>query len=79
MWDTAWDVGTSSYVMYSCGPLHMDEQSQDDILEPTYSSCVPIRDVDLKTNQNQWTIERGGESGSWISVLIVRHDDDDVG
>ena len=22
--------------MYTCGPLHMDEQRQDDQLEPTY-------------------------------------------
>ena len=27
---------------YSCGPLHRDEQRQDDQLEPTYSSFVPI-------------------------------------
>ncbi len=27
------------------GPLHMDKQRQDDQLEPTYSSHVPIRDV----------------------------------
>ena len=37
MRDTA---GTSSYVMYSCGPLHMAEQRQGDQLEPTYSSSV---------------------------------------
>ena len=38
--DTAGEVRTSSYVMYSVGPLHMDEQRQDVQLEPTYSSCV---------------------------------------
>ena len=27
--------------------------------------------------RKQWTIERGGERGSGISVLMVRHDDDD--
>ena len=26
MRDTAGEVGTNSKVMYSCGPLHMDEQ-----------------------------------------------------
>ena len=31
--------------MYSCGPLHIDEQRQDDQLEPTYSSSLPIWDV----------------------------------
>ena len=55
----------------------MDEQRQDDQLEPTYSSSVPIRDVVLKTCRKQWTIEKGGEKGSGISVLMARHDDDD--
>ena len=35
MWDTAGEVGTSSLVMYSYGPLHMAEQKQGDQLEPT--------------------------------------------
>ena len=60
-----------------CGPLHMDEQNQDDQPEPTYSSSVPIQDVVLKTCQKQWTIGRGSKRGSGISVLIMRHDDDD--
>ena len=55
----------------------MDEQRQDDQLEPTYSSSVLIRDVALKTCRKQWTIEKGGEKGSKISVLMARHDDDD--
>ena len=42
MQDTAEEVGTSSLVMYSCGTLHMNEQRQDDQLEPTYSSSLPI-------------------------------------
>ena len=63
--------------MYSCGPLHMDEQRQDDQLEPTYSSSVPIWDVALKTSWKQWMIEKGGEKGSGISMLMARHDDDD--
>ena len=40
----------------------MDEQRQDDQLEPTYSSSVPIG--------------RGGERGSGISVLKVQHDNE---
>ena len=48
MQDTAGELGINSYVTYSCGPLHMDEQKQDDQLEPTYKSCVPIQDVALK-------------------------------
>ncbi len=55
----------------------MDVQRQDNQLEHTYSSSVPIRDVDLKTYRKQWTIGRGGERGSGISMLIARHDDDE--
>ena len=43
---------------YSCGSLHMDEQRQDDQLETTYSSSMPIWDVGLKTCRKQWMIER---------------------
>ena len=49
----------------------MAEQRQDDQLEPTYSSSVPIRDIALKTYRE------GGKRGSGISVLIAQHDDDD--
>ena len=55
----------------------MDGQRQDDQLEPTHSSSVSIRDVVLKTYLKQWTIEKDGEKGSGISMLIERHDDDD--
>ena len=54
----------------------MDEQRQDDQLEPTYNSSVPIRDVTLRTCRKRWTIEKGGGRGSGISVLMARHDDD---
>ena len=49
----------------------MDEQKMDDQLESTYSSSVPIRDVALKTCWKQWTIEKSGERGSGISVLMA--------
>ena len=55
----------------------MDEQRQDNQLEPTYSSSVLIWDVALKICWKQWTIGRGGERGSGISELMVQHDDDD--
>ena len=55
----------------------MDEQREDDQLEPTHSSSVPVQDVPLKTYWKQWTIEKGGEKGSGISMLMVRRDDDD--
>ena len=66
MRNTAGEVG-----MYSCGPLHMEEQRQDDQFEPTYSCIEPIRHVALKTCRKQWTIRRGGERGSGISVLMA--------
>ena len=50
---------------------------EDDQLEPTYSSSVPMRDVVLKTCRKQWTIERSDEKGSGISELLSWHDDDD--
>ena len=50
----------------------------DDQLEHTYSSCVRIRDIALKTCQRRWTIGRSGEGGSGISVLAARHHDVDV-
>ena len=40
--------------------------------------AVPIWDVALKTCRKQWMMEKGGKSGSWISVLMARHDDDDI-
>ena len=33
--------------MYSCGPLHVAEQRQDDQFEPTYSSSVECSPEDL--------------------------------
>ena len=40
MEDTAGEVGMSSLVMYSSGPLYMAKQRQGDQLEPLYSSSV---------------------------------------
>ena len=78
MQNTAGEVGMSSLVMYSYGPLHMVEQKQGNQLEPTYSSSVRIRGVTLRTYRKQWMIGRGGERGSGISVLMAQHDDDDI-
>ncbi len=33
----------------------MDEQRQDDQLEATYNSSVPIQDIALKTSRERWT------------------------
>ena len=55
----------------------MDVQRQDNQLEPTYSSTVSIQGVSLKIYRKQWTIEKGSEKGSGVSVLMAWHDDDD--
>ncbi len=55
----------------------MDKQGQDDQLEPTYNSSMPIQDIALKTYWEQRTIEKGGWRGSGRSTLATRHDDDD--
>ena len=55
----------------------MDEQRQDDQLEPTYNSSVSIQDVALKTYRKRWTIEKCSGRGSGRTVLMLRHDDDD--
>ena len=54
----------------------MDEQRQDDHLEPIYN-IVPIQDVALKTYRERWMIEMGGGKGSGRSELAAWHDDDD--
>ena len=77
MQDTAGEVGTSSYVMYSYCPLHLAEQNQSYQLEPTYSSSVWIWGIALRTCWKRWTIGRGGERGSEISVLMAWQDYDD--
>ena len=64
--------------MYSYGPPHMAMQKQDDQLELTYSKYLRTQDVTLKTCWRRWVIGRSGERGSGISVLAVRHDDDDI-
>ena len=73
MRDTAGEVRT-----YSCGPLHTNEQRQNDQLEPIYNSSVLIQDIALKTSRKQWTIETGGERVSGRSVLAAWHDDDEI-
>ena len=54
--------------MYSCGPLHTNEQRLADQLEPIYNNSVLIQD--------RWTIEMGGMRGPGRSVLAAWHDDD---
>ena len=61
--------------MYYYGPLHMDEQRQDDQLERTYSSSVRILGVALRTCQKRWMIGRGGEKGSGISMPMAQQND----
>ena len=68
---------SSSKVMYSYGPFHIAEQKQGNQLEPTYCSSVRFRSVVLRTCRKRWTIGKGGQRESGISVLMVRQDDDD--
>ena len=77
MQDTAGEVGTNTLVLYSSGPLHMDEQKEGDQLEHLYNNSVPTQDVALKTSPERWTIETGGGRGFRRSVLAARYDDDD--
>ena len=77
MQDTAGEVGTSTLVMYSNGPLHMVEQKQGDQPEPTYSNSVRIQGVALRTCGKQWTIGRGGQRWSGTSVQMVQQDDEE--
>ena len=58
--------------------IHMDEQRQDDQLEHTYSSSMPIKDIALKTYRERWTIEKDEVGGLGWFTLAARHDDDDI-
>ena len=69
--DTAGEARTNSSVMYSYGPPHMAKQKQDDQLEHTYSSCVRIRDVALKTCQKRRMI---GRSDDMMMMIYDRPD-----
>ena len=77
MRDTAGEVGANSLVTHTCGPFDIDEQRQDDQLEPTHNNSVPIQDVALKTYRERWTIEKDAGRGSGRSTLVVWHNDDD--
>ena len=48
----------------------MDEQREDDQLQPIYNSSEPIQDIALKTSRERWTIETGGKRGSGIYIYI---------
>ena len=56
----------------------MDKQTQDDQLELTCNSSVPIQDVALKTYWKRLMIEKGGRRGLGRPALVARHDDDDM-
>ena len=53
MQDIAGLVRTNLLATYTCWPLHMDEQRQDDQQEPKYNTSAPIEDIDLKTTWEQ--------------------------
>ena len=74
-----WIVWNRTVYLYKVwvGPLHIDEKSLDDKLEPIYNSSLLIQDVVWKTSRERWTIETGGERGPGRSVLAAWHGDDD--
>ena len=57
-----------------CTPV--DEQKQEDKVEPTYNSSALIQDVALEICRKRRTIKTSGGRGSGKSVLAQGHDDD---
>ena len=55
----------------------MDEQRQDNQLEPIHNNSVPMQDIALKTYRKRWMIERDSGRGSGSSTLTERYNDDD--
>ena len=55
----------------------MNEQRQDDQLQPTHSSSMSIRYVNLENLPEAMDDREGWRYGSSISMLMARHDDDD--
>ena len=64
--------------MYSCGPVHMDVQRQDDQLEHTIQQLCADTGCNSEDLLEAMDDREGGERGPEISVLIARHDDDDI-
>ena len=60
--------------MYSCGPLHTDEQGLVDLLEPIYNISVLMQPG--RPAGSDGTIETSGERESGKYVLVTRNDDD---
>ena len=71
MQDTAGEVRTNLETTYSSGPQHIDEQKQDDQLEPIYNNSVLIQDITRKTSRERWPIEMGSVRGSERYVLAM--------
>ena len=64
-------------LMYSCGPLHMDEQGLGDQLKPINNSSILLQGVAGKTCRERWTIGTSGKRGSGKSMQAAQRDDDD--
>ena len=69
--NTAGEVGMNSKAIYSSESHHMDEQIQDNQLEPIYNSSVPIQDVTWRASRERRKLETGGERGSGRSLMAV--------
>ena len=72
MWDTARELNTNSWAMFSYGPLHIDVQMLADHQELIYNSFVQVQYIIWKTCLKQWILETYGERESGKSVLAVR-------
>ena len=51
----------NSQAMYSCDPLHTDEEGLGDQIKPDYNDSLLIQDVVRKTYLKRWTIETSWE------------------
>ena len=77
MRDTVGEVRMNSYLTFSKGPLHTEEQVLDDQLEFIYYSSIQTQNVVCKTYREQWTIKTNGKRELEKSVQEARHDEDD--
>ena len=84
MQDTAGEIRTSLFAIYSCWLLPMDKQREDDQLEPIYNSSVPILDVALEdlsramNDRDGWRekvreIRAGSATWWWLLYKLISY------
>ena len=77
MQDIAREVRTNLKAMYSCEPLHTDEQGLVNQFDPINNCFVLIQDIAWKTCRERWTIETSGLRRPGKSAPVGRHHDYD--